>query len=112
MYSYLYLYLYMYIRSGRGSSHYTARQTRQMADQKKGSTAFEKDGDGRPDALKRAQMAVLGIDDVDDGFEFVQITIKIWESIVRTGRRLALKRRSWGLFGGHLNPIKKQGLAG
>ena len=83
-----------------------------MVVQKKGSTAFEKDGDSRPDALESAQMAVLGIDDVDDGFEFVQITIRIWESIVRRGRRLALKRRLWGLLGGHLNSIKKQGLAG
>ena len=69
-----------------------------MADQKKGSTAFEKEGDG--------------IEKDGDGFELVQITIKLWESIVRRGLRLALKKRLWGLLGGHLNSIKKQGLAG
>ena len=69
-----------------------------MADQKKGSTAFEKEGDG--------------IEKDGDCFELVQITIKLWESIVRRGRRLAFKRRLWGVLGGHVKQIKQQGLAG
>ena len=64
----------------------------------KGSTAFEKEGDG--------------IEKDGDGFEFVQTTMKTRESIVRRGLRLALKRRLWGLLGGHLKQIKQQGLAG
>ena len=62
-----------------------------MADQKKGSTAFEKEG---------------------DGFEFVQITIRIWESIVRRGLRLVRKRRLWALLGGYLKSIKQGELEG
>ena len=46
----------------------------------------------------------------DDGFEFIQITIRTWESIVSRGLFLRRKSRLWGVLGGYLKSIKQRGL--